>query len=70
MNAFQEQVLLARGVNHQIEHFLGHGRARASLPSTAETSVREQLPESERIELCRDAKQVVAAAFRCSSGVN
>jgi hypothetical protein len=34
-------------------------KLRVSLPSTVETFVREQLPESERIELCHDGKQVV-----------
>jgi len=34
-------------------------KLRVSLPSTVEAFVREQLPESERIELCHDGRQVV-----------
>ncbi|MGJ7527490.1 DUF2145 domain-containing protein [Variovorax sp. GB1P17] len=34
-------------------------KLRVSLPSTVETFVHEQWPESERIELCHDGKQVV-----------
>ncbi|MGJ7505766.1 MULTISPECIES: DUF2145 domain-containing protein [unclassified Variovorax] len=34
-------------------------KLRVSLPSTVEAFVREQLPGSERIELCHDGKQVV-----------
>jgi hypothetical protein len=34
-------------------------KLRVSMPSTVETFVREQLPGSERIELCHDGKQVV-----------
>lgn len=34
-------------------------KLRVSLPSTVEAFVREQLPGSERIELCHDGRQVV-----------
>ena len=34
-------------------------KLRVSLPSTVEAFVHEQLPESERIELCHDGRQVV-----------